>query len=39
MCEKPPPDKIKKALLEAEVNIIGAYQNGLQSLTPSSTTH
>jgi len=24
--EKPPPDKIKKALLEAEVNIISAYQ-------------
>jgi len=26
MCEKPPPDKIKKALLEAEVNIISANQ-------------
>jgi len=24
--EKPPPDKIKKALLEAEVNIISAYR-------------
>jgi len=26
VCEKPQPDEIKKALLEAEVRIISAYQ-------------